>query len=115
MVKFITECLTYLFEDADDDPAEAAFVEAEVGVSFQGKKCSEKGLASEINTSKVCLQTTAEAPGCMEIVEVICPCLPPLVLPPLPPRSMFTLKIITIVISRATTINNDMIIHQFDF
>ena len=35
-------------------------------------------------------------------------------LPPLPPRSMFTLKIITIVISRATTINNDMIIHQFD-
>ena len=52
-----------LFEDPDADAPgvdpEVAFVEvvrSPVGVSFHGKKCSEKGLASEINTSKVCLQ-----------------------------------------------------------
>ena len=74
---------TVLLKELDDEAVEAAVFEA--GCSFQGKKCSEKGLASEINTSKVCLQTTAEAPGCMEMVEVIEAVWPPLFLPPLLP------------------------------
>ena len=48
--------------EEDPEADEAADV-ADPADSFQGKKCSEKGLASDINTSKVCLQTTAEAPG----------------------------------------------------
>ena len=71
----------------EDEPEadEAADVADEAADSFQGKKCSEKGLASDINTSKVCLQTTAEAPGWMEMVEVIEAVWPPLFLPPLLP------------------------------
>ena len=55
----------------DEPEADEAADVADAADSFQGKKCSEKGLASDINTSKVCLQTTAEAPGWMEMVEVI--------------------------------------------
>ena len=47
----------------DEPEADEAADDADAADSFQGKKCSEKGLASDINTSKVCLQTTAEAPG----------------------------------------------------
>ena len=78
-----TVLLRELLDDVDE-AVEDVF-EAEADCSFQGRKCSEKGLASEINTSKVCLQTTAEAPGCMEMVEVIEAAWPPLFLPPLLP------------------------------
>ena len=69
----------------DEPEADEAADVADAADSFQGKKCSEKGLASDINTSKVCLQTTAEAPGWMEMVEVIEAVWPPLFLPPLLP------------------------------
>ena len=39
--------------------------------SFHGKKYAEKLLASEINTSKVCRQTTAEAPGWIAMLETV--------------------------------------------
>ena len=79
-----TVLLRELLDDEDAEAVEDVF-EAEADCSFHGRKCSEKGLASEINTSKVCLQTTAEAPGCMEMVEVIEAAWPPLFLPPLLP------------------------------